>query len=287
MSWGEGLWGQYAWGGEAGGEFIANALVTTLEMKEEGNGSFVNDALVATLEMEEGGTIQIDALVASLVIEESSETFGYFINDALKATLEISGLNGTVGNFVNDALMASLALSGYSDTSGEFVNDSLMGQLTILQLSEYHCLVMCLNNTAITEYTNFDFNSLTKYRDNIIAVSSDGLYLLGSNDDDGIEIDSIIETVQDDFGSPYLKSVASIYVGIEGGSMNISTKNKGVLSSPQILPISTTLGTKRIKHGRGIKHKYWSIRLSNIDGSNFYIDTIEIPVIRHNRKLND
>lgn len=154
---------------------------------------------------------------------------------------------------------------------------------------EIAAIVVCLDNGANTEYTNYDFNSLSYFNGNIYAAKSDGLYLVGGDLDAGTAISSTIETTLDDFGVVNKKGVAEIVLATKGGSLSIQNRTAdGDYSGMQYTPASENVfKNRRISVPKGLQHRFWSTLIKNKNGADFVIDSLENNIIPLKRKINE
>lgn len=130
----------------------------------------------------------------------------------------------------------------------------------------------------VTEYGNFNFNSMGRFNGKTIAASKDGLFLLDmQNTDTGKKIDADVITGQNDYGQSMLFRVPRIYVG--GSStkgMEFRTITTADGSRVYRLPQSGNTGTqqRRVPVGRGPKSRYWQYQIKNIDGGDFELASV-------------
>ena len=69
---------------------------------------------------------------------------------------------------------------------------------------------------ALSQYSGFNFNSMTIFNGVPIGVNSDGIYsLFTANTDNGTDINSIFELVLTDFGLQTEKKPRRVYIGYE------------------------------------------------------------------------
>lgn len=137
-----------------------------------------------------------------------------------------------------------------------------------------------LKGIAVSQYTGFNFNSMTVFNGVPIGVNSDGIYsLFNKDDDDGADIDSILELVLTDFGVQTKKKPRRMYIGYEAsGNMVFKIKaDDGDYKVYRLKPIQTS----QLQHKTGVavtskqKGTYWLVRLENEEGCDFSIDSVE------------
>lgn len=187
-----------------------------------------------------------------------------------------------------------ISFTGNSDVNGSFALEfppfSLRfgtGRITSTGTGEYRTLVMETDNILMPmEYTNFGFNSIIVYNSNVYLSNSSGLYLLGGTTDDGSNIDAYFQTHDYDFKSNKLKTVLETNVGVKGGPVSVASAHDSTLNSARDTISSTGFRTKRVKHPKGLKQRYWGVRIDNVQGSSFEIDGLEVVYKEHLRRIN-
>ncbi len=151
----------------------------------------------------------------------------------------------------------------------------------------YSGWVMNTKNFAVTEYQNFPFNSFCKIGSAYLGASSAGLYVLEGADDAGTNIDATFSLGITDFGSDKLKELDSIYLGFKlNGDMLLKTISEdGVERVYTVTGDTTKLHTKRVHPlAKGLRAMYWQLEMSNVDGVDFELDTVEfMPVVLSRR----
>lgn len=149
----------------------------------------------------------------------------------------------------------------------------------------YLSIVVNLKNLAFTQYQDFNFNSFASLENCVLGANENGLYEIGSADnDDETAIDAFAEFAISDFGVPNKKRLRKIYVGYEAsGSVKvILTPDEGAAITYILSPIlaSQKQGSSRLEGQRSGKGRYWKIRVENVTGCDFALDSIDIiPVI--------
>lgn len=149
-------------------------------------------------------------------------------------------------------------------------------------------IVMRLENQAVSQYDNYSFNSFCKIGDTYFGASSSAIYSLGGEDDNGTDIDAIFALVLSDWGVSNVKRIRKIYVGYEtDGDITVKVKNDN--DNERSYTMEYNLYDRQngnvVNVGRDGIGRYWLIRLDNVDGCDFAIDSIEVlPTILNSRK---
>lgn len=132
-------------------------------------------------------------------------------------------------------------------------------------------IVMNTLTGAVTEYENFEFQSITPTH----AGGVSGLFLLGGNLDIDQPIVATATTGKTLWGGSLKKFVDMVYLSLKGAgtsAMTVIGENTGYTYP---FPVRNT-GESRVKPGRGIRENYLAFSYSNTDGQAFELDRIEI-----------
>jgi len=252
-------------------------------------GSLSKDVPRASIQFIHGGRISVEALAGTGVITGGDRSEGDMIANALLATLAMSGLEGTAGEIAIVFPLSTLAVAGYESTRGTLTANVPIVVLTAKDLAElYRCIVMNQKNFAITEYANFNFNSLVQVGDRIFLASETGLYLMGGENDAGTDIDARVRTVLDDFGSSNIKNVPDAYISCRASEniMVATVEDDGTLSSEQeVICGNPDLKNKKVNFARGKKQRYWGVEIRNTNGGTLDIDGIDLNAAVLRRKV--
>jgi hypothetical protein len=151
----------------------------------------------------------------------------------------------------------------------------------------YLGIVMNTNNAAVTEYLNYNFDSMAKTGANeFMASGADGIYRLEGSDDAGTQIDSYITTKLFHFGSEQFKRVERAYIALRNtGTLVLKTitrdrQGQRVENWYELEEVDDTIRQRRIKIGKGLKSHYWQFTLMSNAGADFEIDNLEfVPII--------
>ena len=143
-------------------------------------------------------------------------------------------------------------------------------------------------NGSISEYLNYPFNSFATLNGKMLGANENGLYLREGDDDDGTAITAIIRIALQDFGDSFLKRLKACYLGIKVvGTMVVKSVDETgtIQSTTSAGTTSAGYETIRAKLGRGVKSRYWAIDVSNNDGEDFSIDTLELERTDTTRRI--
>ena len=144
-----------------------------------------------------------------------------------------------------------------------------------------NAIVMNTLNGSVTEYDNFEFQSITP----TLAGNATGLYALGGDlDIDQPIVGSVVtgKTLWSDLKKKFLDAVHFAMKGSGTSELKVVTESTSY-SYP--FPVRPT-GVSRGKPGRGIRENYLAFGYSNADGADFQLDSIEVPAYpSKNRKV--
>ena len=153
---------------------------------------------------------------------------------------------------------------------------------------------ICMNASlkGITEFQNYEFNSLATLKGRLYGAGADGLYLLEGPDDAGIDIAARARTPLTRVANGRKAHVDSAYLGYSAsGQMQmkvITTEATGTKTSRVYELKAQTADTNRagrIKLGKGLQSVYWAFELSNVLGADFTIDVVELHVLALSRRV--
>lgn len=213
--------------------------------------------------------------------------FTHILNELDTCLFEDS--NSSV-NYINVSLAdVSVASANLSNTAElfEYLIDSSSWYASLgLDGNDYLVYAMNTQTNSVTEYDNFIFNSMSEN----LAVSSDGIYELSGNDDDGTAIDASIKTGLLDFGESHLKKVPYAYLGIDSDGevlLKAVSVNRGVKEEHwyRVVISNDAFDTTRVDLGKGVKSRYWQFELVNNNGADFELESMELLPLVLSRRI--
>ncbi|MCK5608570.1 hypothetical protein KAR91_42200 [Candidatus Pacearchaeota archaeon] len=143
--------------------------------------------------------------------------------------------------------------------------------------------VMNTENNAVTEYSNFGFNSFCVFNGKYLGAKSDGIFELTGDTDYASPSPALVNgtftlpTIDAGKGQPRKPRDAWI-AGRKGEiqlSVAVDEKTTYNYSSEIIDP---DIHEERIKIGRGIRGRFFSFIITNVDGSRFNISIMRVLV---------
>lgn len=147
--------------------------------------------------------------------------------------------------------------------------------------------VMNTQNAAVTNYSEWNFNSFATLSTVDIAASSTGLYALGGSNDSGVPISAIATFAKSDFGDSRLKRMPYAYIGVRatGQLYFITQTDDGVERVYSLVATAPGPRTERIQMARGVTSRYWQFTLENVAGSDFRLDEMELLPVTLSRRV--
>lgn len=143
------------------------------------------------------------------------------------------------------------------------------------------CAGHCTNlaNGSVTKYTGYDFNSYA----GSYALKSDGLWQLDADK----PVAATVDFGSEDFGSDYEKAMPSCYVGMAGDAPLMLTVSQpdGSEYDYEARSYSETLDIHRIDTGRGLRSSWFGLKLSNIDGADFELQSVAFTPAQQTRRI--
>lgn len=159
----------------------------------------------------------------------------------------------------------------------------------VITLSEvYTTKVMNTRNTAVTEYTNYAFNSFAKIGDSYYGAGPDGLVRLDGETDRGSNIDWVLKTGQLDDKSTLLKRLPEILASLRSnGPIRVRVYKDDNSYFDYTLQASklNTINQQRVKIGRGMRSKYYMVEMSGVNNSDLELDSMLINMIDTKRRI--
>ena len=198
----------------------------------------------------------------------------------LQSTLSADSLAVAV---VLDTVLFNADLSHEADLTALIMDSVSFATTLSIDNGEYIAWVINTENTALSRYTNYPFNSFAKIGDSYVGAASDGLHTLDGDDDNGDAINARLRQGLSDMGSRKLKQIPEAYIGASVDGQLLM----------QVITVDERTGTKkgaiykmanrgavvnrenRIQFGKGLKSVDWDWILENVDGADFDIGSIE------------
>lgn len=203
----------------------------------------------------------------------------------------MSGANGAIGSMSKAAQFGMAVKTGYFNITATMAKTGHMPVKSMTAQpgigSNYSTVSMHTEWQALTQYTNYPFNSFAIFNDIFLGASGTGLYVLSGANDAGTNIDAVARVGIADLGTSHGKKVEYVYVGYRAtGDMllRLNTNDSHVRDYMVKYNGETGLHVKRVKLGKGVVARYWQFEVQNINGADFDLNTLEIkPTILSRR----
>lgn len=145
-----------------------------------------------------------------------------------------------------------------------------------------------LKNKALTEYTDYPFNSFARFNGEYLGASDSGIFALSGTDDAGEYIDARVRLALSDLGVETLKRVSEVFLSYRSvGTLILRVVVDGGLTYEYPLEPTGKTGVyqTRVKTGQGLKVNYLCFELVNVEGSAFDLDAVRVRPILLSRSI--
>lgn len=197
--------------------------------------------------------------------QEPFGTFGVTVSDTVDFN-DTATVNGLFGAIVSEGLAFRTNLA--------------------LEDAIYECWVVNSKHFGLSEYLNFNFNSLVKHGDKYFGSSDDGVFELTGDTDDAFLIKAGVKTPILDFNSEFQKKVPRIYVGLRNnGDVILKTiTNENIERWYTLAANQFGMGKGRVKVSKAVRSAYWQFEFVNATGDGFDLKEIQwLPVPKTRR----
>ncbi len=136
---------------------------------------------------------------------------------------------------------------------------------------------------AVTEYSNFAFNSFAQLGGRYVGATDDGLYELIGDDDDGEDIIARLKGGFLQFGGTKLSRLKAAYIATRGGGVVVLKIVEGD-GTEYVYQVETQdMRTAKFNMGKGQRARYFSYELTTV-GQDFDLETLEfVPIVVQRR----
>jgi len=199
---------------------------------------------------------------------------------------EFTGLSGSIGSFsgVLPLLLTPSSFIDYRNRTGSFkiVFPVLLGTFhgDVIPITfNRKAIVMHLFSHAVSEYRNYNFNSLVHFNGVFLGANERGLCILGGDDDLGIPIQSLIRTGVNDF---VIKSIKNLpketwLVYRSDGQMAFGVEEDEHDFYESILDEHAVgIAEVRATLGKGYKGRFYRFTFKNLGGADFDLESIRV-----------
>lgn len=164
---------------------------------------------------------------------------------------------------------------GYTPTPTADITASFVPYSSCMYVLDY-----AIQAPGTTQYINYDFNSMVKFGNTFLGASSDGIYELSGDTDDGNSIGAYFEPIVCDFGINNPKKVRFMFLGYEAeGDLIVTLGDNRTTVSVTVDSTRTGQQWRRICGSRSIRGRYLTFGISNVRGCDMGIDSIDVALV--------
>jgi len=208
-----------------------------------------------------------------------------------KFTAQFSGALGVAGAMAGNTPALTASFTAFVGVNGDLalVLPKLTAAFASGAAAAYQrSYVANLANNILTEFANYEFTSVTEFGGKFYGTKSDGIYLLEGATDNTAPIDLSVDLGNLDFGNRNQKRVSDFYM-----AYNTDGKMKVTVSTDETSPYSYSLSSygvetikqRRVALGKGLRGKYWNIKIENVNGADLRIESLHLRVALQNRRI--
>jgi hypothetical protein len=136
---------------------------------------------------------------------------------------------------------------------------------------------------AVTEYSNYAFNSFAKMGHKYLGASQSGLYELLGDDDAGTDIIAQIKSGFAQWAGSKFTMFKGAYLGVRGGGDFVLRLTTGDGKTYNYSVEARDMRTTKVNVGKGLRARYFAFELIST-GQDFDLDSIEfVPLIAERR----
>ncbi|RPI52657.1 MAG: hypothetical protein EHM49_05235 [Deltaproteobacteria bacterium] len=148
---------------------------------------------------------------------------------------------------------------------------------------------MNISNKAISTYSGYNFNSIANFNGTILGAMATGIYELSGANDNGTDIDAVLKTGTMDFGERAIKHIRDLWLTFRStGKLRIKVwinEDTSTEIHKDTSITGTAMAEERLKIPRGLRGRFFTIEINNIDGVDFDIDSLSMLVESLVRKI--
>lgn len=145
-----------------------------------------------------------------------------------------------------------------------------------------------LENLAPSQYADWTFTSLVSFNGKTVAFGPDGVCELGGDTDNGEDIASIVELPTQALEGSRQCRLREALIGYEtDGNLTFkTTADETQTTSYELPPVKSgqVQQSGLLPLQRTLPGRYWMLRVENVDGCDFGLDSIEVKTVPLGRK---
>lgn len=247
-------------------------------------------------------TLAVSVSDAFRVRDALANFFHFDLAEALTVQETMTGLARHIAS-VNEPITVSESLARYFVLSAEAFDEAVLDDAFTLKMLfqpqvqeqiRVSALLVEPNggvttwavNTrtgAVTEYTDYAFNSFAQSNRHYLGASSTGLYQLDGDDDAGQPTIAHIRSGYAQFGGSRYTGFKAAYLGLRGDGSVFLKLDTGDGKSYTYKSVVQDQQSTKVRFGKGLRARYFAFELIS-EGQDFDLDTIEfLPVVAQRR----
>ena len=195
-----------------------------------------------------------------------------------KLSLNAHGVSGLTGQL--NIVLPAMDFVGTAYWSGTNTLDIVLPalQFTAHVISDdFLILVLNTKNFALTEYDNYDYNSLFNYNGKLFGAKADGIYELTGDTDDGDIIDWEFKTGKLDLEDGLLRKARHVWLSYKpSGDLILSVDDGENEYEYAVESCKQIDNAVRIKLGKGIRNRYIQLGLRNVANEKITLDRMRL-----------
>lgn len=195
----------------------------------------------------------------------------------------VNGYSGVIGSFALTLPLLTSSWIEHPDRVGTFaitlplIIPFVSGNPIPFTMKRYG-VVMNFENRAVTEYKDFNFNSLVMWNGVIVGTNEEGLFIIGGDDDMGQEIESYIQTGTYDLGEGAIRIPKEAWLTYRSdGNLDVEVREDeaNVYNHPAD-KVAVGIRECRTKLGKGYRGRFYRFGIKNIGGSDFDLHSFRV-----------
>lgn len=220
--------------------------------------------------------IQVIESLTGIALKPSSIADGIGVNDVMAPQLLFNATIADGIEVTDDQLMQMIF-------SGAIIEGIA---LTAAYLGPNGSITTWAMNTrtgAVTEYTNYAFNSFARLGNIYLGATKDGLYELTGDDDIGTDIIADLKSGMAQFAGAHLTSFKAAYIAARGGGSFVLRIYTGDGNRYDYAVTADSMKTARVDMGKGLRARYFAFELIS-SGQDFDLESLEfVPLVAKRR----
>ena len=195
----------------------------------------------------------------------------------------VNGYSGVIGSFDLSLPLLTSAWEENPDRVGSFsislplILSFIWGRPTPFTTSR-KAVVMNLENRAVTEYKNYNFNSLVMWNGMLLGTNEEGLYIIGGDTDIGTAIEAYIQSGTYDLteGAITIPKEAWMTYRSDGDVKVEVREDESTVYNYNVEKVALGIKEGRAKFGKGFKGRFYRFGIKNVAGSDFDINSFRV-----------